>query len=99
VPCLYLFYVETFFAAGAALRRNDEEWLASINAAAEMLDEKPAWAAKLAVNDAARGASLRARGHLCEAFVSEACTGGRCPQAPGAVRPGHSLRLCTTGSR
>ena len=80
--CLYPFYAETFFAAGAALRRNDDEWLACIRAGAETLEGRRAWAAELAMNDAARGAPLRARVHLCSAFVSEACTTGRCQQ-PG----------------
>jgi hypothetical protein len=80
VPCLYPFYLETFFAAGTALRRNDEEWLATIRAEAEMLEDRHAWAVELAVKDVTTGAPLRARSKVCEAYVSEECTSGHCPQ-------------------
>ncbi len=85
MPCLYPFYVETFFAAGAALQRNDEEWLASIRAGAEALDGEHACVAALALSDASSGAPLRARARLCPDFVSEECTVGRCQQLHGAV--------------
>ena len=83
MPCLYPFYVETFFAAGAALRRNDDEWLESIRAGAQTLEGRRAWAAELAMSDATSGSPLRARLGVCSAFVSEACTAGRCPNPGG----------------
>jgi hypothetical protein len=86
VRCLYPFYVETFYAAGAALRRNDEEWLACIREAGEALGAQGAWAVELAMDDASRGAPVRARAHLCPDFAGEECTGGRCPQ-PHGPRP------------
>ena len=78
--CLYPFYLETFFAADAALRRNDENWLATIRAGAEMLEDRDAWAVKLAVRDVTNGAPVRARVHVCGAYVSDECTARRCPQ-------------------
>ena len=87
MPCLYPYYVETFFAAGAATRRNDEQWLASIRAEAQMLEVRHAQVAELAIEDVARGAPLRARSHLCSAFVSEECTRGTCPNPHGVISP------------
>ncbi len=86
MPCLYPFYLETFFAAGRALRRNDDEWLASIRAGAEMLEDRHAWAVELAVKDVTSGTPMRARAHLCGAFVSDECTVKRCPQPDGPHR-------------
>ena len=81
MACLYPFYVETFFAAGAALRRNDEEWLASIRYGAGVLEGERAWVAELAMTDAASGSPVRARIRVCRAFVSEHCAAGQCPQS------------------
>ena len=83
MACLYPFYVETFFAAGAALRRNDEQWLACIRADARMLDAPCAWAAGLAMDDACSGAPIRARAHLCPTFASDDCAAGRCRHPRG----------------